>query len=94
MPIDMPEGRIIHEGNQVQIQALPTRYYQSILIDSPTDFWAGYPVGNLGDVNTDTWMGWINVYQDPWVWSYPLDGWMYLQESDVTTSGGWMYIYK
>ena len=94
MPIDMPEGRIIHEGNQVQIQALPTQYYQSILIDSPTDFWAGYPVGNLGHVNTDTWMGWINVSLNPWVWSYPLDGWMYLPESNVKTSGGWMYIIK
>ena len=94
MPIDMPEGRIIHEGNQVQIQALPTRYYQSILIDRPPVPWAGYPVGNRGEVDTGSWLGWLNAYHEPNLWSYSLDGWIYIEESDVTTSGGWMYIFK
>lgn len=56
--------------------------------------WAGFPVLPSGDVNTGDWMGWVNVVSKPWVLSYSLDQWMYIEESAVSSSGGWVYIFN
>jgi hypothetical protein len=58
--------------------------------------WAGYPITNAeGDVDTMDFLGWINVAEGDYVFSYTLDGWMYLPESNMTSaSGAWTYIFK
>lgn len=53
--------------------------------------WAGYPVSEAGDVNTDPWMGFLNVTLEPYVWSYSLNQWTYIEESIVTEDGSWTY---
>lgn len=58
----------------------------------PSETWAGYPVSSAGDADTEGFIGWINVLQDPWIWSYSLSGWMYLPEGNVSESGGWAYV--
>jgi len=57
-------------------------------------FWASFPVLNDGDVNTGTWLGYINILSGDWVWSYSLSGWIYLPESNYGESGGWAYILR
>jgi hypothetical protein len=57
-----------------------------------TETWAGYVVSEAGDVNTVEWMGYLNVTFAPYIWSYSLDGWIYLPEQQVSDSGAWMYI--
>jgi len=60
-----------------------------------SDSWAGYPIVNeVGDVDTDTWLGWINVIEDPWIYIYALSGWIYCPEENVGESGGWGYLPK
>ena len=56
------------------------------------DTWAGYPVSQDGVVDTVSWMGFINVSQDPYVWVYGLGQWMYLHELMVTPLGSWAYL--
>jgi hypothetical protein len=57
--------------------------------------WAGYSVEADGtSVNTDTFLGWIDILNDPWIWSYSLDGYLYLPEENVSDVGGWAYAPK
>lgn len=55
--------------------------------------WAGYDIDENGDVNTGAFMGWINVNHaaENWIWSYDLQIWIYLKESDVAQDGAWAY---
>jgi hypothetical protein len=57
------------------------------------DSWYGYDVDPEGWADTDTWMGWVNVAQDPWVLSLSLDGWLYIP-SDQGEGGAWVYKAK
>ena len=55
--------------------------------------WAGFPVVD-GNVDTVAWMGFLYVANDPWVWSYSLSQWLYIDQSGVSESGGWAYIFN
>jgi hypothetical protein len=55
--------------------------------------WAGFDIVNeSGDVDTGTFLGWVNVAQGDWVWSYGLSGWIYLPENIVSEAGAWGYV--
>ena len=54
--------------------------------------WAGYPVNANGDVNTGTWLGWLNVAHKPWILSYSMNQWLFIDESAVSDSGSWVYV--
>lgn len=49
--------------------------------------WMGYAVDEQGNANTDTWMGFVNVLADPYVWSYALNKYLY-----VGDDSGWVYV--
>ncbi|NDV62885.1 glycoside hydrolase family 16 protein [Puniceicoccales bacterium CK1056] len=55
--------------------------------------WAGYPVVE-GVVDTGDWLGMLYVGHRPWIWSYSLEGWMYLPVSHVGSSGAWVYVVR
>jgi len=65
----------------------------SIFGGGTSDTWAGYPISNdVGDVDTGTWLGWVNVTHAPWIFSYSLSQYMYIEEAGVTDAGSWAYI--
>lgn len=66
-------------------------YESGIVVDQT---WAGYDKDDQGNVNTDPWLGILNVALGDWAWSYSLNGWMYLPESFVSVDGAWTYIPK
>jgi hypothetical protein len=53
--------------------------------------WAGYEVDALGWINTEGWMGYLNVTAAPWVWSATLAKYLYMPEANVSESGAWVY---
>jgi hypothetical protein len=55
--------------------------------------WANYPVDG-SYVNTGTFLGWLDIHYDPYIWSFSMDTFLYLPESAVGTSGAWVYFYK
>jgi hypothetical protein len=57
------------------------------------DTWAGYTIVD-GYVNTEGFMGWLYVAEDPWILSVSLDKYLYLPESAVSDSGAWTYLPK
>lgn len=57
--------------------------------------WAGlYDIDEAGIVDTGNWMGLLYVENDPWIWSYSLEDWIYLPEAHVGSDGGWGYVIK
>lgn len=59
------------------------------------DTWAGYPILNAEmDVNTEGLMGFVNVEKAPFIWSYGLGTYVYVDEAAISTSGAWLYIYN
>jgi len=55
--------------------------------------WRGYPRSGSSFVDTGSFIGWLSVDRDPWVWSYSVSGWMYVGPS-WTNVGGWVYVAK
>jgi hypothetical protein len=55
--------------------------------------WAGYPwATENGDVDTLSFLGWVNVLSGDWIWSYSLGQYIYCPEEFVSVSGAWTYI--
>lgn len=61
---------------------------------STVDLWAGYEVTPDGGVNSEDFLGWLDVSGGDYVWSYTLSSWLYLPESLVGDSGSWVYVFK
>jgi octaheme c-type cytochrome (tetrathionate reductase family) len=59
-----------------------------------SDFWAGYPVRPDGYADTGSWMGWVYTPFKPWIWNVNLAKYIFVQEGQVTESGGWAYVPK
>jgi hypothetical protein len=56
--------------------------------------WIVFHIDENGDADTGKWIGWINVNLAPYIWSYSLTGWMYVDEYSVTDSGMWTYVFR
>ncbi|MEX0330658.1 MAG: DNRLRE domain-containing protein [Puniceicoccaceae bacterium] len=57
--------------------------------------WAGYPIESDGrSVFTDSFLGWIDVGDDPYVYVYALNKYIYAPEQNISDSGGWTWIGK
>ncbi|NDV63187.1 hypothetical protein G0Q06_12045 [Puniceicoccales bacterium CK1056] len=54
-------------------------------------FWGGFPIGEGGYVDTGDWIGWVWVDQDPWVWSFDLDKYVYVPQASANAGKGWVY---
>lgn len=54
--------------------------------------WHGYPIDEAGNVDAAGWLGHVNITYDPWVWSFSLNEWLYVDPAAVTEQGGWIYI--
>jgi len=54
-----------------------------------TETWYGYEVDANGWVNTESWIGWVNIIYDPWIWSTSLDKYV-----TITDDSGWVYVPK
>lgn len=49
--------------------------------------WAGFPIDEDGFVNTGRLLGWAEVSLSPWIWSYSLGTWAYVEEDWVAANG-------
>lgn len=61
----------------------------TVTIPGESNDWYGYAVDELGWANTGTWMGWVNVASDPWIFSASLDKYVYAADDS-----GWVYTLK
>lgn len=57
----------------------------------PPTTWAGYSFTEDFDCDTGSFLGWLNLSDRPWIWSYSLQNWLYIEEDFVSPSGSWTY---
>jgi beta-glucanase (GH16 family) len=72
------------------------RVYQ-LSESEPTDTWKGYAIDELGNFYTNDWLGWVNVTEAPWLYSFNLNGWVYPSDANnatFSTSNQWFYVLK
>ena len=62
--------------------------------EATTPTWGGYPITDDIYVDTGDWMGWIALVGGNWVWSYRLESFLYLPETEVGENGAWAYLYR
>lgn len=62
--------------------------------DGGGETWAGYPVRPDGWVDTGSWLGWVGVSDKPWIWIDGLSKYAYIDDTAVTTGGGWAYVMR
>lgn len=51
-------------------------------------------VDAAGNVDTGSWMGWVNTAFKPYIWSYSLSSYMYIDEGSITAGGSWVYVFN
>jgi hypothetical protein len=84
--VGIGRSSMLHTMNEFTVEA-------SALSDNGT--WAGYPILDaVGTVDTGAWMGYVNVANRPYIWSYSLSTYLYVDEAAVQPGGGWAYIFN
>lgn len=53
--------------------------------------WAGFPVYSGSYVDTESYIGWLYIGTEPWLYSYSLGGWIYGEEAGFASNGTWIY---
>lgn len=74
-------------GTSVQIDSMGLSETEADVI---SETWYGYEIVD-GLANTGDWMGWLSVADDPWIFSYSLEGWLYMPPQEAE-SGAWLYV--
>ena len=51
----------------------------------------GYSIDGEGWIDTEQWIGWLNVSQGHWLWSSGTESYFYLSSDEVRQSGAWLF---
>lgn len=57
----------------------------------PSTHWGKFPKQNGNYVNTEDWMGVLEISNAPWVFSYNEGHYLYIPEETANAGRGWMY---
>ena len=55
----------------------------------PEPTWNGYAIQENDWVDTEGWMGWLNIANDPWIWNDSLQAYIYMPDGT-----GWAYVFN
>ncbi|MEX0331573.1 MAG: cadherin repeat domain-containing protein [Puniceicoccaceae bacterium] len=83
--IYMPDGFISDSGSWS---------YTPATLDNPVPGeWGYWSKAELDWVDTtDGFLGWVNVFDDPWIFSQSMGNYLYLSQDALTSSGAWLYV--
>jgi hypothetical protein len=56
--------------------------------------YGGFPVLEGGYVDTGDWMGYLYISDAPFIYSYSISGWMYMNEPAPADPGAWIYLLR
>lgn len=62
--------------------------------DPPVSKWAPYDVDEAGWINTGSWMSWLNISLDPWIWSDLFKYYIYIPINNAPQGGIWGFFPK
>lgn len=83
-------GRVLRPHAELLVDELRIgRTYAAV---APVEYrWAGFRHDLIDTVDTGRFMGSLQTAQQPWIWSYSLETWVYVEESSVGSNGGWVH---
>jgi len=86
-PIDDLTGAIRLSGSNVIVD---TGAYEAAV-----STWYGWPLTNGIYVDTGGYLGWLAVANDPWIYNYSINGWIYFHSfTQPSGSGCWGYFKR
>lgn len=98
---------LAHAGSSTALYSAEPIYLANIQMDysgsnlsTPTvalqpTTWADYALNSDGrTVDTGSFMGWLDVANKPFVYSFQLERYVYLPEDNVNDDGSWIYLFK
>ena len=62
------------------------------VLDDLVNLWGGWEIMPGGDLDTGDVLGWMNVSEEPWIWLYSLNRFIYLREPGEGEQGFWVYL--
>lgn len=70
--------------------------YRGIQQSAPvvTGSWLDYDILDGQFVDTATWMGWMSIAGDPYIYSYGIESWLFVDAAAKSQSGGWVYSFR
>ncbi len=77
-------GNVVAAGEYIDLDTVTIETFANA--PEPT-IWYGYTFDDEGWADTTSWLGWVNVTHDPWVWVVDLGKYIY-----VANDSGWAYI--
>lgn len=88
----LDQGFVSGEAGLYYIDDVLVTVSQGEIVEPQT--WLGYTIDpDTGNVDSGDWLGWLHVTHAPWVYSFSLASWLYLDEANVTDGvGAWAYI--
>jgi beta-glucanase (GH16 family) len=90
-PFNVLQAGFLIRGSQAEAARVTFSGIETTL--NETSLWALWAEED-DHVNSGTWLGWLDVAQDPYIWSYRLNRWLYLDSTTLTESGGWVFIRR
>lgn len=85
---------INHDGSWPQSLLVD---YVRVYTESPTEMWRGWPVTPERLVDTKSWMGWVYVGAEPWIFSWQTNQWFFptsILEETFRTDDQWIYFLR
>jgi probable HAF family extracellular repeat protein len=89
-PFGLKGPSLSEDGSTIVVSVGDGLHYLITLADT----WGPYTVREDGYCDTNSWMGWLYVANDPWIWSEDLNHWIYCPGEIVGDGGGWIYVPK
>jgi len=90
-PFNVLQAGFLIRGPQTEVASVTFSGIETTL--NETGAWALWAEEDE-HVNSETWLGWLYVAQDPYIWSYRLNRWLYLDSTTLTEGGGWVFIQR
>jgi hypothetical protein len=95
VPFNVMQVGFLINGEQTDPAQVVFSGLVATINETPASQWSGRPVvpvdGGRSAVDTGSWLGWLMLFESDWHWSYSLNGWVYLPESQSGPGGGWIY---
>lgn len=85
------QGRILRPHAEFLVDEL--RIGRTFASVAPIEYqWAGFRHETIDTVYTGRFIGWLQTAYKPWIWSYSLQTWAYVEEDLVGSGGSWAYL--
>lgn len=65
-----------------------------VMLEQTSPTWGGYEIQEGHYVDTENWMGWLQVASAPWIYAFDTAKWFFIPEDNISEFGSWMYTPK